>query len=233
MPPLGVYRKWRGVGPTPPITTNLILNVDLLVPTSVTIDGSNNVSALADLSGAGNGMAQVTAGSRPAFNASDANMNGFPSCAVASGKGIFGTPANLPQPFTLYVVGWLNLTSGADLFDGNTGAGGRVGFGMNSTGFYLFAQATPTNFGPTRDAKIHAFAASFNGASTQAFMDSSATIATFATAGTNALNNPAFAGAFPGTGATSKALLYTGTHTAVQMAATSAYLGARFGKAWN
>jgi hypothetical protein len=88
LPPLGLPA--RGGGFSPPSIANLALWLDASDSSTITLDGSNNVSQWSDKSGNTRHATQATAGSRPGY-ANDA-VNSMPSVVYSLGK-FLATPA--------------------------------------------------------------------------------------------------------------------------------------------
>ena len=224
---MSLVHRASGPGLKPPISANLLQDMNASIFASIALN-AGNVAAWADQSPSPNNWSQAIGGSQPAYNAVDANMNGRPSVAVAHTKSISGA-LNILQPNTVYVVGWGALNAGADIFDGTFA---RQAIGVNTPGFYYYAGSS-VQFGPARDAAMHAFAVVFNNTSSVGYVDSSGT-AYPGTAGTNSCQNPSVAGVFPNTsGGVGRVLMYNATHNSTQVGQTLAYLGAVYGKAWS
>lgn len=225
---LGIGGAGVGAGSNP-ISSGLLLDVDAAL--GITLSGSN-VSAWADQSGHGANLTQGTGGNQPPYTASDASMNGRPSVGINGGAiEIFGT-ITVPQPNTIYLVGYMAASSGKDLFDGHTT---RQSIGVDGTGYYAYAGTNVVHFGPATNANIHVWAVVFNGASSAGAVDASSGLATLSvTPGANSLVGPSVAGAFPNTAsAVGRVIIYSGAHTQANVATMFTYLGAKFGKSWS
>lgn len=184
-------------------------------------------SAWADRSGSPSSWTTSSGGAEPTVLSQDPNLNNLPAIQVAAAKEIFGA-LTVAQPNTVYVVGWVGLTSGGDIFDGHTT---RQAIGMDATALYVYA-GTILHLG-VRNANMHAFCATFNGASSVGYLDSSASPVP-GNAGTNSLVGPSVAGGFPssGGGGVGRILVYSGAHTQAQVSQIFAYLGQIYGAAW-
>lgn len=95
---------------------------------AVTLDGSNNVSALQDLSGNGLNLTQPTSGNRPATS----TLNGRTVIQGASGKMLYGSITSTSAPWWFFVAGTWGSGSVEFLFDGLVGSN-RSGFGANAS----------------------------------------------------------------------------------------------------
>jgi hypothetical protein len=181
-------------------------------PNSQTVTlNAGDLSAVADLSGNSVSLVQATGSLQPPYNTSDAAFAGYPSITVTSGKQLTAT-LSVTQPNTVYVVGRQAISGGAQIFDG---AVSRQSFGMNGSGYYLYAGTLYNFTGMARDANAHAFCGIFNGASSVFYIDSSAT-GQACDLGTNALTNPVIS-AFPGAGADVEVAIFSGAHTQAQV----------------
>lgn len=224
----------RRVGPSTPAFSPLnVAGIQFWVRAdTVLLDGSNNVQQATDLSGNGNHFTQGTAGSRPAWNSSDALFGGKPSIQVLSGKSIANTGFSLSQSLSLFVVGAIS-TDNTEIFSGATT---RVDIGRSPTGFYMFAGTATVNTA-SRDSNGHAFgyiATSGSGGNSNLFVDSSASAAATGNPGSNALAGPTISGfAAPVTpSAVAEAICYTGAVSAGNIHAIFAYFGGRYSQSW-
>ena len=193
------------------------------------------VSAWADQSGVGDAnrnAVQATGALQPAFTASNASYNNKPT-VTASGSQLLQTGtwlAGIAPPITAYVVGHTTSNAGQDGMLGGTvaflvqdllGAAQIVGESSNvqaasgtlntpSISYYI-ADGASSAIG--RNAKT----AIKTGTVGAGFTDTKFSIGNFGGGGANAMNGPM-----------AEAIIYTGHHSAGQIAQVMAYLGARY-----
>lgn len=198
---------------------------------AVSLDGSNNVQTMTDLSGNSVAFTQGTAASRPGYNATDSLLHNRPSVQLAASKLILNAGFSQAQPLTLYVVGWFGEVNAREIFGGTTS---RVDIGMDGSHFYMYAGNVVTS-GVAADMNPHAFAFVANsgsGGNSSLYIDSSSS-ATVGNAGTDALTGPTITVFPPSSGANAEVICYSGAHTASNVALIFRYFGARYGKSWS
>lgn len=191
------------------------------------------VSAWGDKSGNGNNLAQVGA-QRPTYNASDASYANKPSFGFssASSQEMSSTSYSINQPFTVYQVLANTNASGAS-FDCEFG-GTNCRIRRTGTVWAIFA-GTNVNSASTV-ATVCAVAATFNGASSNLWINSSsAPVLSGVNIGTNNLVQLAVGGNGASTasmdGTMGETIIYSGAHTNANVAALFAYIAAFWGLA--
>lgn len=196
---------------------------------------SNRVSAIADKNASGHNLSQATGGIQPLWNGTDAvTWSGTRGDQMTISQ-------TLTQPFTLYVVGTISVTTNSDAatfaFD-NSGVGniyigvGRSG-GVNNAFAYgnLFGSSI-TNSSNIGNGVIYAYKFKYNGASPNSYVRVSSALVSKTTTtgslGTNTSQSPLVIG-YLGTNSTSftakEIFIYTGTfdETAVDIYLTATY----------
>jgi hypothetical protein len=209
--------------PTPPIASPAVwLRADL----GITI--ATGVSVWADQSGNSNNATQGTTGDQPAYNASDPAYNGQPTVQFNGSPDYMQMAALFPaQPSTVYVVGECTSGSGNEPFFTESG---------NSAGLYfsgvweIYAGAVLSSANSVRTRQY--FAAIFNGASSDLYINNPTTPAasgnasTISPSGTQYLGTQGL-GAFI-TGKIAEIIVYAGAHTSAQVTTVFAYFNNRY-----
>jgi hypothetical protein len=228
------------VGYTLPITANLKVNIDSRYglyqdsakTTAATADG-HRLGALADQSGNGNDFLQATAGLRFTLktniqNALPAIMVDYTVDSVPKYMDCAAFVAELSQPCTMYIVGLLDDgTPGGWFCDGITGSKRWVVSrqAASQTSYRMYAGSDYIS--STCDAGTMDFLTCvINGSSSK--LRANGTEIASGNPGTNALDGMRlganFLGSNPMQGYFMRLLIYTGAHTAAQIADVEGYL---------
>lgn len=189
--------------------------------------GSGTVSSWGNLVAGQPALVQGTQANQPSYNASDASYNNKPSIAFNIVTSLTATGITaISQPDTIYVCGLVN-SSTANFTDGSVG---RQILGVN-TGpvVYIFAGAVVSGGAVSYNA-AHAFAGSFNGASSNVYVDSSASPTTV-NAGTNGLSGNLIIN--PLTGSIAEIIILAGQDSNAQVGAIFTYFAGRYGGSWS
>jgi hypothetical protein len=208
---------------------------DALDAASITLNGAT-VSQWLDKSGSGRTLSQATAANQPSYVTS--GINGKPSLELDGGtiQSMSGNSNAISQPFTMYAVAKSDDTaSNRNLLSGGTSGTPPV-LAVNSSEFLnLFAGANlAATSGDVKTASV--LTGLFDGSSSAGRHNGSQVSS--GNAGTTAFsptNNGLSLGTFAGgssqrwDGLIGEILLYSGKHTATQLAAIERYLGRKWG----
>lgn len=192
---------------------------------------ATGVSSWGDLSGNGHTATQGTAGAQPTFNASDAAYGNKPSLTFngAVPQNLQTTAFTVTQPFTVYQA-VANTDGNAGSFDCVFGGtGGRLRRFINQ---WDLSSGTDLLSGVNTSAVV-ALAGSFNGNSSNIWVNASASPVNGAGGANNLTNGAALGGngaSISGlTGTMAETIVYTGAHTNANVATIFAYFAARYG----
>ncbi len=199
----------------------------LWLDSSLGITQSGTVSAWADQSGLGNNF---TFPVQPTYNASDAGYGGKPSLGFTGTQyGFCVNSLALAQPYTIILV-CKNPTSGTYILANKTGANVVQMYNVSGNGQMYSGVLLSTS---TSVASPCVFAGVFNGASSSAYVNNSASAAASGNAGASTLQTPELAAATESagfmTGTIASLLIYSRGLTTAQLHSVFSYLGARFG----
>ena len=204
----------------------------------ITLNGSN-AAGWADQSGNGNDVLQGTAADQPGWNATDGNLNGQPS-VVADGVSEYLESAlfadgDISQPNTIFgVMKYKSLGGGTPILIDGRDSTARHAMFHGATNFSLFA-GTSVVAVQTRDTNSHVWAALFNQASTQSWLDGG-TPASPATPGAQAMGGITLFASDTATAWGNAKLAYVLIYNADLSDAAKNYIGnglaVRFGTTW-
>jgi hypothetical protein len=206
---------------------------DALDSASITLNGTT-VSQWVDKSGSGRTLTQATAANQPLYVTS--GINGRRSLEMDGGKTMTGNSNTISQPFTMYAVVRSNDTvTNRDIMSGGTSGTPPV-LAVNSSEFVVVFAGTnlAATSGDVKTASV--IAGLFDGSSSSGRHNgtqvSSGNAGTTAWSPSNTgLALGAFASGAVGrwSGLIGEILLYSGKHTAAQLAAVERYLGRKWG----
>lgn len=202
------------------------------------------VSAWADRSGNGEAArnaVQPTAGLRPAYSATNAAYNNQPTIDFPTGQAI-GTvdwAASLAQPYTLVCAFNPGSTGNTQVaIDSNDATLTRRTALSHNAGDHVQAYAgTLLATSATYDASPRIALVVYNDASSEVYVNDSATPAASGACGTSAVQGIAIGtlcdgSSFPLLGSIAEIVICAGALGATERGALFAYMGARYGKAW-
>lgn len=210
---------------------------DAGVTSSVTLDGSNNVSAWADQSGNGRTLTQTTANNRPAYNTSV--LNGRPVVNFDGTNDALLASFTLAQPCHYFLVWRYDspyVSGNPRVLDGATG--GATSFFRSSVSQMALSAGGSNLSANISDAEGQAFSVTeirANGASSFVFYNGSDRTANPGTnigAGTpNGIYLGVFGNGFsaPGDVSFAEVVVYSSILAASQSSAVRSYLGTRYG----
>lgn len=206
-------------------------------PANVSLDGSNNVQAWANLFATASTCTQGTAASRPAYNASDAKLGGKPSVSsigTSTGLAVALSSGILTGACSVYIVCYWGTASGNNIVltdsssalfvyttTGNPVVGARPG-------------TTAVGTANTTNAHVICWQPAATAGTGSLFIDNSQTAAgTIAGTTTGSFTSFFFLSnttvASPGNAAAGALLIYGARHTALQRQALFGFLGPEFG----
>lgn len=210
---------------------------DASVSSSISLDGSNNVSSWADLSGNSRTLSQTTANNRPAYNT--AVVSGKPVVNFDGSNDAMLTTFTLAQPCHYFMV-WrydsAYVSGNPRVFDGATG--GAMGFFRASSG-QMALNAGGSNLSVNiTDAEGQAFSVTeirANGASSSVLRNGTDRTGNPGTNIGSGSPNGIYLGVFgngfsaPGDVSFAEVLIYSSVLGASDSARVRAYLGTKYG----
>lgn len=219
--------------PIVPIQTNLKV---WLSPeaANITLNGST-VSSWNDKSGNGNNVTQGTAGKQPTYVTSTAALNNQPSLsfngANSNWLGKTGASGIGAAPVTIYIVTANDQASGTAFWLDEDGGSQRSVISYQSGGWDFYSGSHLTV--PSLNAGAKMFCYVVNGASSLGYLNSSVAAIT-GNPGSAGLDSITLGGANGGTGSyqtgnLGEVLIYSGAHSASQVATNFSYFSAKYG----
>ena len=194
------------------------------------------VSAWADQSTSGNNLA-ASGATKPAYTATDTDYNGLPSLSFTAASNTVITKAsfvNAPsQPYSMIVVA-KNVVGGTLIQSGSIACGLDASGGGGTFGYYAGTNVNTSHSGANSP---FVFCVVFNGASSKAYLNSSASTIATGNPNTNACSGliQLGAGGLDGsmTGTIAAAGVYSSALTQDQVAALFRGLGNKYNHAWS
>lgn len=155
----------------PPCTFNLNFT-NTVSSEAVTAAAGIAITEAYDQTGNGHNATQVTAGKQPFLLLNVKNGHSLFACLAASSQGLTFSPVNSAQPFTIATVSERTgvFTSQVAIMWGN---GSNIGYWTSTNTIVMYAGSNVT--ATASDSTLHALTGVYNGASSSAVVDGSAT----------------------------------------------------------